>query len=114
MKKAKEYAEEFLAEFSKYPKGSDIPIPELERLVDFTNRKILEMLDEISEIIKMRNAKFERALFPIYKEQVGKWKAICRLVNKPENEIMLNEEKMESTMKAHFRFNEVKFWYDHQ
>jgi hypothetical protein len=108
MKKAKQYAEEMLAEFSKYPLGSVLTKEQNKTVVDIFHKARVEMLDEISEIIKMRHAKFDRALFPIYEEQIKKWQAICRLVNKPENEVHLKESWFEDMLKEHFQYDRVK------
>lgn len=39
----------------------------------------IEFFCEMRDIIKMRNVKFDRAIFPIIDEQNKKWNALCNL-----------------------------------
>ncbi len=66
MKKAKEYAKQYLQAEDKHKVLSDI---------------ILEFFDESQELIKIRNAKIDGAIVAIIKELNEKWNAFARRTN---------------------------------
>lgn len=70
MKKAKEYAERILT----VKHDEDLFIKEMGEVIS-------EMIEEIKELVAMRNATLLSALKPIILEQDRKWKAICRRID---------------------------------
>ena len=70
MKKSKDYAKQLLV----VRHNDELFIKEMSNV-------ILEMIDEIKELVEMRNAKLLPALRSIILEQDNKWKAICRKID---------------------------------
>jgi len=79
MKKAKEYADELLA-YYEYNKDKD----DLKKLVmDYVVKNIFaKLIDEMQDIANARRCNNDMCLEAIILEQIDKWKAIVRKVNK--------------------------------